>query len=66
MIKTNFIEGALGLRQADQEVDFQLPAKKIKDHSHPHNISLENTSYCVLLEVYGDKIVYQNVISKYY
>ncbi|MEI3613010.1 DUF5085 family protein [Pseudogracilibacillus sp. SO30301A] len=52
-----FIEEALGLRQADQEVDFHAAYKKIKDYAHHHNISLENTFYCVLLEIYGEYII---------
>ena len=52
-----YIEEALVLRQADQEVDFHAAYRKVKDHAHHHNISLENTFYCVLLEVYDEYII---------
>lgn len=52
-----YIEEALVLRQVDQEVDFHVAYRKVKDHAHHHNISLENTFYCVLLEVYDEYII---------
>jgi hypothetical protein len=51
------IDEALVLRQADQEVDFYAAHRKIKDYAMEENIAIEDTFYCVLLEVYGDIII---------
>ena|SRR5690625_1328083 len=51
------IEKALVLRQADQEVDFHAAYKKLQEHARSQDIVLEDTFYCVLLEVYGEYII---------
>ncbi|ALF10463.1 hypothetical protein [Parageobacillus thermoglucosidasius] len=51
------IKKALVLRQADEELDFQTAYKKLKDYAVNHQILLENTYYCVLLEVYDDYLI---------
>ncbi len=51
------IEKALVLRQADEELDFQTAYKKLKDYAVTHHIPLEDTYYCVLLEVYDDYLI---------
>jgi len=51
------IEEALVLRQADQLVDFHAAYEKVKGYAVEQDIPLEDTFYCVLLEVYGDYII---------
>src|SRR5699024_8785705 len=48
---------ALVLRQADQLVDFHADYEKVKGYAVEQDIPLEDTFYCVLLEVYGDYII---------
>ncbi|WP_249872494.1 hypothetical protein [Oceanobacillus saliphilus] len=52
-----YVREALVMRQADQEVDFHAAYQKIKDYAAKVNIPIEDTFYCVLLEVYGDFII---------
>lgn len=51
------LERALVLRQADQEMDFYAAYEKIKSYANAKGITLAETYYCVLLEVYGDYII---------
>lgn len=51
------LERALLLRQADQEVDFYAAYEKVKSYASARGIKLDDTYYCVLLEVYGDYII---------
>lgn len=52
-----YIEDALVLRQADEAVDFHVAYQKVKDFATENAIPLEDTFYCVLLEVYGEFII---------
>lgn len=51
------IEEALCLRQADQELDFYAAYQKVKDYALVHKIELDDTFYCVLLDVYDELII---------
>jgi len=51
------VEKALVLRQADQAVNFQAAHEKIKKYAIEQGIKLEETFYCVLIEVYDDVII---------
>lgn len=51
------LDRALLLRQADEEVDFYAAYEKIKSYANAHKMEMEDTYYCVLLEVYGDYII---------
>ncbi|MDE5415235.1 hypothetical protein [Alkalihalobacterium chitinilyticum] len=51
------VEDALVLRQANEEVDFQAAYEKVREYASEQGILLEETFYCVLLEVYGDIII---------
>ncbi|OIK13882.1 DUF5085 family protein [Bacillus sp. MUM 13] len=51
------IESALVLRQANDEEDFQAAYKKIQEYAITNNIQLEDTYYCVLLDVYGEYMI---------
>lgn len=51
------IEAALVLRQADAAIDFQTAYQKVKDYAFEHKIELEDTYYCLLLEVYDEYII---------
>jgi hypothetical protein len=52
-----FIPNALELRQAEQELDFYAAYEKVKSYAVEHTIELDDTYYCVLLEVYGDYMI---------
>jgi len=52
-----YVEEALTLRQADQELDFYAAYDKVKDYAAEQGIFLEETFYCVLLKVFDDIIV---------
>ncbi len=51
------IERALVLRQADEELEFKAAYEKLQAYAVHNAIELEDTYYCVLLEVYGEYIV---------
>lgn len=51
------VENALVLRQADEETNFTEAYQKIKDYADSNSIMIENTYYCVLLDVYGEYII---------
>lgn len=51
------IEEALVLRQASEEIDFQVAYSKIVEYADLEGIELEDTFYCFLLEVYEDIII---------
>lgn len=51
------LEKALVLRQADEEMDFTTAYQKVKEYAAMNKIALEDTYYCILLEVYGNYIV---------
>lgn len=51
------IEEALCLRQADQELGFYAAYQKVKDYAAAHQMELEDTFYCVLLDVYDELII---------
>ncbi len=51
------LKKALVLRQADEEMDFTTAYQKLKEYAALNKIPLEDTYYCILLEVYGDYIV---------
>lgn len=51
------LERALLLRQADQENGFYHAYDKIKSYAIANQIELDETYYCVLLEVYGEYII---------
>ncbi|SER67355.1 DUF5085 family protein [Psychrobacillus sp. OK032] len=51
------LERALLMRQADQELDFYAAYEKVKSYANARGIKLDDTYYCVLLEVYGDYII---------
>lgn len=55
--ETLILERALLLRQADQEMDFYVAYDKIKSYARAHQIELDDTYYCVLLDVYGEYII---------
>jgi hypothetical protein len=52
-----YVEKSLVLRQADEEVDFNVAYQKVKDYAFEHDIAIEETFFCVLLEVYGELII---------
>ncbi|TQR21296.1 DUF5085 family protein [Psychrobacillus vulpis] len=56
-LDTLVLERALLLRQADQEMDFYSAFEKVKSYANTNQIELDDTYYCVLLEVYGDYII---------
>ncbi|GAE32070.1 hypothetical protein [Halalkalibacter hemicellulosilyticus] len=51
------IEDALVLRQANESVDFHAANDRVREYANEQGILLEDTFYCVLLEVYGDMII---------
>src|SRR5699024_163162 len=51
------VKDALVLRQADQTVNFQAAHEKVINYAKKNNIELEETFYCVLIEVYNDLII---------
>ncbi|WP_106496026.1 DUF5085 family protein [Lentibacillus sp. Marseille-P4043] len=51
------IEEALVLRQADEATDFHAAYAEIKKYAGKNNISIEDTFYCVLLEVFDEYII---------
>lgn len=51
------IEEAVVLRQAEQTIDFHAAYDKVKQYAKDSGIDLEETFYCVLLEVYGEYII---------
>ena len=51
------IERALVLRQANEEIDFSAAHQKLKRYATENNIEIEDTYYCVLLEVYDEYMV---------
>lgn len=55
--ETLVLDRALLLRQADQEMDFYAVYEKVKTYARAREIELDETYYCVLLEVYGDYII---------
>ncbi|NBJ70445.1 MULTISPECIES: hypothetical protein [Clostridia] len=52
-----YIKEALVLRQADQATDFHAAYKRVQEYAHQHDVPLEDTFYCVLLEVYDEVII---------
>lgn len=52
-----YVEEALLLRQAEEEVDFQSAFQKMKDYAVEYEIPIDDTFYCVLLEVYGEYMI---------
>ncbi|GAE95509.1 hypothetical protein JCM21714_4787 [Gracilibacillus boraciitolerans JCM 21714] len=56
-VRDFFVEEALVMRQADQEIDFYAAKEKLEDYAAESNIKLDDTFYMVLLEVYGDIII---------
>jgi hypothetical protein len=48
------LERALLLRQ--QDIDFYSASETLKNYANGHQIELDKTYYCVLLEVYGEYI----------
>ncbi|ENH96043.1 hypothetical protein J416_12989, partial [Gracilibacillus halophilus YIM-C55.5] len=52
-----YVEEALVMRQADQALDFYEARDQLKMYAEEQNMPLEDTFYCVLLEVYGDIII---------
>lgn len=51
------LDRAFLLRQADQEIDFYAAYEKVKSYARANQIEVEDTYYCVLLEVYGEYII---------
>ncbi|WP_096186927.1 hypothetical protein [Evansella halocellulosilytica] len=51
------VENALVLRQANKEVDFHAAYERVREYASEQGILLEDTFYCVLLEVYGDMMI---------
>ncbi|WP_079709018.1 hypothetical protein [Paraliobacillus ryukyuensis] len=51
------VSEALVMRQADQTLDFYEAEKTLRTYAKEHSITLKDTFYCVLLEVYGDIII---------
>lgn len=51
------LEQALVLRQADQETDINEAEKKLRQYALKQNIVLDDTVFCVLLDVYGEYII---------
>ncbi|MGF2614301.1 hypothetical protein FZC84_19350 [Rossellomorea vietnamensis] len=51
------VPDALLLRQADQYQDFNQAYASIKNYSSENGVDVEDTFYCVLLEVYDDIIL---------
>ena len=45
------------LRQADQETDINEAEKKLRQYALKQNIVLDDTVFCVLLDVYGEYII---------
>lgn len=52
-----YVEKALTLRQADQELDFYAAYDKVRSYAAEQGIALEDTFYCVLLKVFDDIII---------
>ncbi len=52
-----YIKDALVLRQADQATDFHAAYQRIQEYAHLHDVPIDATFYCVLLEVYDDFII---------
>ncbi|MFD1067902.1 DUF5085 family protein [Oceanobacillus locisalsi] len=52
-----YIQEALVMRQADEAVDFHTAYKEIKTYARKNHILLEDTFYCILLEVFDDYII---------
>lgn len=55
--ETFVLEKALLLRQADQELDFYAAYEKVISYANSNQIEIEDTYYCVLLEVYGEYMI---------
>jgi len=55
--ETFVLEKALLLRQADQEIDFYAAYEKVISYANSNKIEVEDTYYCVLLEVYGEYMI---------
>lgn len=53
---TLMLERALLMRQLEQDIDFYSAYEILKTYANAHEIELDKTYYCVLLEVYGDYI----------
>ncbi len=51
------IDNALVLRQANEEADFSTAYQNLKAYAAEHKIEIEDTYYCVMLEVYGEYII---------
>ncbi|PLR95919.1 hypothetical protein [Bacillus sp. T33-2] len=51
------IEKALVLRQADQEANFTAAHEKMRIFASKEGIPLDQTYYCVMLDVYGEIII---------
>ncbi|SEO94651.1 hypothetical protein SAMN04488134_12012 [Amphibacillus marinus] len=51
------LEDALVMRQADQLLDFYEAETKLRTYAAEQNISLEATTYVVLLEVYNEIMI---------
>lgn len=51
------IDKAIVLRQADQQIDFHAAYKKVQEYAKKKKITITDTFYCVLLEVYGEYII---------
>ncbi|WP_042221351.1 DUF5085 family protein [Oceanobacillus manasiensis] len=52
-----YVEEALVMRQADLALDFYAAKEKIEVYAKQNKIQLNETFYCVLLEVYGDIVI---------
>lgn len=51
------IDQALTFRQADREANFKAAYEKVKKYAEKENISLSETYYCVMLDVFGEIII---------
>ncbi|GAE94515.1 hypothetical protein JCM21714_3677 [Gracilibacillus boraciitolerans JCM 21714] len=51
------ISEAFVLRQADEAKDFHVALEKIQQHAEEKDIAIEDTFYCVLLEVFDDYMI---------
>lgn len=52
-----YVEKALTLRQADQDLDIYAAYEKLQNATKEKEIALEDTFYCVLLKVFDDIII---------
>ena len=55
--ETFVLEKALLLRQADLELDFYAAYEKVISYANSNHLEVEDTYYCVLLEVYGEYMI---------